>query len=69
MLEILAEKKQEVIQYLIEALSRKNKDLERTLNAQMVLTELADNETTFGNLVEKRNLISLIYNTCDFDNI
>ena len=35
----------------------------------MVLTELADNETTFGNLVEKRNLIALIFNTCDFDNI
>ena len=38
------------------------------MNAQMVLIELADNESTFGNLVERKNLIALIYNTCDFGN-
>ena len=53
---------------MIEALSRNNGDLERTMNAQMVLIELADNESTFGNLVERKNLIALIYNTCDFGN-
>lgn len=68
MLEVLTERKGFVIQQLIQALSQRNDDFEKTLNAQVVLQELADNEATFGNLVESRNLLSLIQAATDIRN-
>ena len=44
MTEVLAQKRQEVIATLIERLGTSNKDYENCLNANMILTELSDNE-------------------------
>jgi len=52
MVEVLAEKRQEVIAALIERLSGKNKDFENCLNAHSILLELSDNDQLFGKLVE-----------------
>lgn len=68
MYEVLNQKKQEVVDFLISKLSYHNKDLEQTMNAHSVLLELADNEQTFGKLVEKENLTNLIKAACDINN-
>jgi hypothetical protein len=68
MYDVLCERKQEVITFLLSKLSSKNTDLEETMNAHSVLLELADNEQTYGKLVEKENLTQLIKNACDLDN-
>lgn len=44
MLEILNQKKQMVVQTLIQRLSAKNPSLEYCLNAHAILLELTDNE-------------------------
>ncbi len=49
-------------------LSISNTDLEQTLNAHSILLELADNEQTYGKLVEKENLTLLIKAACDINN-
>ena len=66
--DILNEKKQEVVDFLINKLSYKNKNLEQTMNAHSVLLELADNEQTYGKLVERENLTNLIKAACDINN-
>lgn len=38
------------------------------MNAHSILLELADNEQTFGKLVEKENLTNLIKAACDIGN-
>lgn len=38
------------------------------MNAHSILLELADNEQTFGKLVEKENLTNLIKAACDINN-
>lgn len=53
MIEILNTKRQEVVANLIDCLGAKNKNFEATLNAQLILLELTDNEHLFGKLVEK----------------
>ena len=68
MYEVLKEKKQEVVAFLINRLTHYNKDLEQTLNAHSILLELADNEQTFGKLVEKENLTNIIKAACDISN-
>jgi len=52
MADVLNVKRQEVISKLIDSLSAKNKDdFEACLNAHTVLTELTENELTFGKLI------------------
>jgi len=53
---VLSQRKQEVVARLIHSLTSQNKDAEKCLNAHYVLSELADNETTYGKLVERENL-------------
>ena len=53
MYEVLKAKKQEVVNYLIRQLTSSNKDLEQSLNAHSILLEMADNDQTYGKLVEK----------------
>lgn len=53
MIEILNAKRQNVLATLIESLGAKNRSLENTLNAQLILLELTDNENLYGKLVEK----------------
>lgn len=38
------------------------------MNAHTILLEMADNEQTYGKLVEKDNLTQLIKYACDLDN-
>lgn len=38
------------------------------MNAHSILLELADNEQTFGKLVERENLTNLIKAACDINN-
>lgn len=38
------------------------------MNAHSILLELADNDSTFGKLVEKENLTNLIKAACDIGN-
>ncbi len=53
---VLSQRKQEVVGRLIHSLTSQNKDVEKCLNAHYVLSELADNEMTYGKLVERENL-------------
>lgn len=68
MTEVLTQKRQEVIATLIERLGTSNKDYENCLNANMILTELSDNEQLFGKLVETQNVTRLIVHACDIRN-
>jgi hypothetical protein len=63
-------KRQEVVVSLIENLSAKNKnDLEASLNAHLILTELTESEITFLKLVQKDNFLRLIQAACDIQNV
>lgn len=53
---------------MLSRLSIKNKDLELCLNAHTILAELADNESTFGKLVQKENMSLLIKAATDTRN-
>ena len=67
--EVLNTKRQEVIVSLIDCLSAKNKeDFEACLNAHQVLTELTENEITFGKLIQRDNVVRLIEAACDLQN-
>jgi small nuclear ribonucleoprotein (snRNP)-like protein len=68
MYQVLQKKKQEVVEFLIQRLTIHNKDIEQCLNAHAVMVELTDNENTYGKLVEKENLTSLIKAACDINN-
>jgi small nuclear ribonucleoprotein (snRNP)-like protein len=68
MYQVLQKKKQEVVEFLIQRLTIHNKDIEQCLNAHAVMVELTDNENTYGKLVEKENLTSLIKAACDLNN-
>lgn len=68
MYSILQARKQEVVELLLSKISAKNTDLEQTMNAHTILLEMADNEQTYGKLVEKDNLTQLIKYACDLDN-
>jgi len=69
MSDTLAQKRQEVIVSLIESLSSKNKtDLEACLNAHTILTELCENEITFGKVIQRDNMMKLIEAACDLHN-
>ena len=68
MSETLNAKKQLVVSTLINRLTSRNLDYDLCLNAHTILLELADNESTFGKLAEKENLIPLIRAACDLRN-
>lgn len=68
MVQVLTDKRQEVIFALIGRLSAKNNDFENCLNANSILIELADNDQLFGKLVESQNFNKLISNACDIKN-
>lgn len=69
MTKIFQRKKIQVVRTLIGYLSKKNSNnLEKTMNANTVLQELVENETTFKYLVEDGHL-ELIINTCCEGNV
>ena len=69
MIEVLKNRRQEVVAALIEKLSSKNlTDLESCLNAHTILSEMSDNDILFEKLVEKENLQKLINHSCDLKN-
>ena len=69
MFDILNQKRQEVLVSLIDQISFKNrKDLEAALNAHTILTELCENEITFGKIIQKDNIMRLVEAACDLQN-
>jgi len=52
MTEVLNQKRQEVIETLMDRLGPTNKNFENCLNAHMILNELSDNEQLYGKLAE-----------------
>lgn len=71
MAEVLGLKRQEVVATLIERLgcpADKKEDLENCLNANMVLSELAESEQLYPKLVEAQNLQRLAQHACDTSN-
>jgi hypothetical protein len=57
MVEVLKNRRQEVVANLIDKLSAHNAtDFESCLNAHSILTEMSDNDVLFEKLVEKENL-------------
>ena len=69
MMETLNNKKQMVVQTLMERLSSKNSNFEQCLNAHTILAELADNETTFAKLAQRDNMLLLIKASTDTKNL
>ena len=65
---ILDEKKSEVIMMLLSKLSRRCLDMEESLNAQTILCELSENETSFQKLLSNFHLEFLIEQACDLSN-
>ena len=57
---ILEEKKKDTIMMLLSKLTRRNRDIEESLNSQTVLVELSENESTFPLLISGMNLEYLI---------
>jgi hypothetical protein len=54
---------------MIDQISSKNrKDLEAALNAHTILTELCENEITFGKIIQKENIMRLVEAACDLQN-
>lgn len=47
MMYILNQRKSEVVHSLVTSLTRKNKDLEQCLNANLILADLTDNEVSY----------------------
>ena len=68
MLEVLSQKKKEVVASLIERVSGRNQDFENCLNAHSILLDLACNDSTFGKLIQRDNFVALIKAACDMQN-
>lgn len=68
MSQVLNRKKQEVIKALLISVSSTNKDLEECLNAHTVLMELVENQSSFGQLSIRENMMNLIESACDLNN-
>lgn len=69
MLDILNQKRQQVVTSLIDSVSSKNRDdLEAALNAHTILTELCENEVTFSRVILKDNILRLVEAACDLHN-
>jgi hypothetical protein len=68
MITVLNKCKQDVIVELIRRLSSWNLDVEESMNAHLILLELADNENCFGQLIEKDVAEALINAACDIKN-
>jgi hypothetical protein len=67
MTDILNQKRQEVVETLMDRLGPANKSFENCLNAHMVLAELSDNDQLFGKLAE--NVQRLITHACNIGNV
>ena len=67
--EIFNHCRQEVITTLIDHLGPKNADLENTLNAQLVLTELVENKKIYKRITEGQNITKLINFACEMRNV
>lgn len=69
MSDILNQKRQEVINALIDNLSSKNlTDLEACLNGHTIMTELTENEITFAKLIQRDNMVRLMVAASDIYN-
>lgn len=67
--DVLNQKRQEVIIFLIDSLSAKNKnDFEACLNANAILTDLTEHNVTFSKLIQRDNVIRLMEAACDITN-
>ena len=61
MVNVLKEKTEMIINFLIDNLSEKNQsDIHMTLNAYSVLQEFCDNETLFQMLIEEKTFTKLV---------
>lgn len=68
MVDVLNQKRQEVVVALIDNLNSRSSDFEACLNAHLILTELTEMETTFGKLLERDNFARLLSVACDSQN-
>jgi hypothetical protein len=68
--DVLNQKRQEVVQALIDNLSSKNhNDFEACLNAHTILIEMTEQAITFSKLIQRDNVIRLMEASCDIMNI